>query len=92
MGRVWRSERLLASAERGQVREVLDSCVGSRPGHSVSMELLSDVGFDRVYTQGRWRDAGECERIFGHDDFRLAEDGVAEGHVDAEGAPVDLSG
>ncbi len=56
------------------------------------MELLCDVGLDRVYAQGRRGNSGECEGIICHDELRPAEHGVAEGHVDAEGAPVDLSG
>jgi hypothetical protein len=34
--------------------------------------------------------SSECEGVFGHHDLRVAEDGIAEGHVDAERLPAEL--
>jgi hypothetical protein len=51
------------------------------------VELLCDVGLDGVHPQRRCRDAGERERVLGDHDLGLAEDRVAEGHIDAEGRP-----
>ena len=55
------------------------------------MELLGDVGLDRVHAQGRRRDARKRQRVLGDHHLRLAEDGVAERNVDAERASVDLA-
>lgn len=38
----------------------------------------------------RWRDAGERERVLGDHELGLAEDRVAERHIDAERSAVDL--
>ena len=36
-------------------------------------------------------DAGECQDVFSHDDVRLAQERIREGHVDAEALAVDLA-
>ena len=55
------------------------------------MELLGDVGLDRVHAQGRRLNARERQRVLGGHDVGLAEDGVTERDVDAKGATVDLA-
>jgi hypothetical protein len=53
------------------------------------MQLLGDVGDDRVETE-RWRfNPGEIEKIVRHHHIRLAHKWIAERNVHAERATVD---
>jgi hypothetical protein len=55
------------------------------------VELLGEVGLDRVEPRRRRRGTGEHQQVLGGDDLDLAEHRVAEGHVHAKGLAVDLA-
>src|SRR5437588_12299774 len=55
------------------------------------MDLFGEMRFNWVEPEFRWLDAGECQDVFSHDDVRLAQDRIREGHVDAEALAVDLA-
>ena len=48
------------------------------------MELLGDVGLDRVETQRGWFDPREGQEVVSGHDLGLAQHRVSEGHVDPE--------
>lgn len=74
------------------VGEVLHPRVWARARHRVGVELLGDVGLDRIHAQRWWGDARERQHVLGDHELELAEDRVAERHIDAERSAVDLAG
>lgn len=87
---VRRAKDLLEVARR-EDHHRLHPGVRAKARHRVGVELLGDVGLDRVHAQGGWRDACKGQRVLGDHDLRLAEDGITECHVDAKRASVDLA-
>jgi len=49
------------------------------------------MSLDRVESQRRWCDSGECQHVLGDDDVGRTDDGITERNVDAEGLAVDLA-
>jgi hypothetical protein len=79
-------------SQQSAVGEVLHSPVWTTARHCVRVQLLCDVGLNRVQAQPGRRDAGERQHVFGYSHFGLTKDRIAESNIDAEGLALRLPG
>ncbi len=70
--------------EQRDVGKVFDASIGARTWHRVCMQLLGDVGLNRIQPHHRRCNTGELEHIIGGDGFRLPKYGIAECDINAE--------
>src|SRR6185437_7791294 len=77
--------------KQGNVWKVFHARVRASAGHRVGVELLRDVGFDRIQAQFRRRDSGKCEHVVRSDNLGRPNNKVAKCDIDAEVLTVELA-
>ena len=76
--------------EQRDVGEIFDPRVGALARQGVGVQLLCDVGLQRVDAEAPGLNANEVEEGAALDLFRMAVHWLGEGHIDPEGHAVDL--